>query len=261
MDASSFQLALITGATSGIGEALADLLAEKKIPLLLTGRNREHLDRLRVKLSPSVPVETVAADLGQASEIVQLKRKIRERCPDLVVNNAGFGLYGHAILYPIEEQLQMVEVDVKAVLELTLEAAKALTDAKKCGVILNVSSAAAFQIMPYFSTYAASKAFVNSLSRSLDYELKEKGVRVLVSCPGQVDTGFSSRASGHAYSNKGNKLVMSSRFAAECLWEQIKKRKPLMIFDWRYRLMTFFSRLLPVSWIAPVLKRIIALRR
>ena len=117
---------------------------------------------------------------------------------------------------------------------------------------MNISSAAAFQVFPYFSVYSASKAFVNQLSQSLDYELKPHGVRVLASCPGMVATQFRRRASGGFEAQPpSSSAVMTPYYAAQKIWSQIQKRKPLDIFNWKYGLMAFLSKyVLPKSWVA-----------
>lgn len=248
--------ALITGATSGIGEALAVLLAEKGISLILTGRNFEKLAELQKKIS----AEVYPLDLAKRESREKLGDVVRLKGVDLVINNAGFGLYGEAILLPIDKQLEMVEVNCLAVLDLTLRSAKAMIEEGRRGVILNVSSAAGFQIFPNFAVYAATKTFLNSLSQSLDLELKGKGVRVLVSCPGQVNTDFSNRAAGHLVKNQCSFLKMTPEEAARAIFRQIEKEKRVNIFNWKYRLGTYLSRLLPTPLVAGFLQKIIAKR-
>lgn len=251
-----FSKALVTGASSGIGEALAILLAEKGIPLVLTGRNVEKLTSLQKKLSAQIfPFE-----LEQRESREALGELIRAQKIDLVINNAGFGLYGEAIHLPLEKQLEMVEVNCQAVLDLTLRAAKVMAEEKRKGVILNVSSAAAFQVFPGLAVYAATKAFLNSLSQSLDFELKEKGIRVLVSCPGQVATDFSNRAAGRPVKNRSKFLDMTPQEAAKAIWKQIEEEKQVDIFNWKYRLGTSLSYLLPYSVVASLLKKVILKR-
>lgn len=255
-----FQLAYVSGATSGIGTALARLLAKKGISLLLTGRDSARLEALVSELQSLVPVKSFTADFAQESGRRKAAAEIRKHVPDLVVNNAGFGLYGLAVNYPVEKQMEVVQVDASAVFEMTLEAALALKGQGKKGVILNVSSAAAFQVFPYFAAYAASKAFVNSVSESLDFELRDHGIRVLTTCPGQVSTRFSERASGKSlYVNEGF-LVMDGEEAAEAIYKQIQSGTRLNVFNWKYKVLSFFSRLLPASLSAALVKRVVARR-
>jgi len=243
-----FNQALITGATSGIGECLAHLLAKKEIPLILTGRNREKLEELKTQLSERVPVTIVEADLALKEGRDSLIQVIQEKTPDLVINNAGFGLYGSILRYSVAEQMKIFEVDGQAVLELTLEAAHALHNAGKNGVILNVSSAAGFFVFPSFAVYAATKDFVTHVSASLDYELAPKGIRVLAACPGMVKTEFRHRAGGRL--DKDKIEWMSAEFAAQEIWKQIVSGKRTHLFNWKYRLAYWFSRLIPQGVLA-----------
>jgi uncharacterized protein len=252
----SFQLALVTGASSGIGEALCRLLATKGIPLLITGRNYEKLSLLAEELRQLVKVEFFTADLGKRADRTVVIEKIYHEVPDLVINNAGFGFYGQVLTHETEKQMQIFEVDAAAVLELSIEAARALVSVGKPGVILNVSSAAAFQIFPSFAVYAASKAFVNAFSESFDEEVKQYGVRVLAACPGMVDTKFRERASEGAEIKKYS-FSMSTKKAAEEIWKQINKKTPVYIFDWKYRFATFLKNLLPKRFVVNQVRRII----
>lgn len=248
-----FKRALITGATSGIGEALARLIASKGTALILTGRNHVKLNELKLELSHEVPVSVIVADLQSRRDRKELISFIKDNPVDLVINNAGSGLYGPAISKTSESLLGMLELDAAAVLELTVESAKMFSAAKEKGVIMNISSAAAFQIMPNFAVYSASKAFVNTFSQAIDYELKNQGIRVLTACPGKVATQFSSRASEGKVKTIAGGTVMTPEYAAKQIWNQIQSQKSLHIFDWKYAFSTFISYLFPkalVVWIA-----------
>lgn len=250
MQEKRFKRALVTGATSGIGEALARLLAQNGMALILTGRNRERLERLAAELETQVEVEIIVADLSQPIERAIVAAKIRDSVPDLVVNNAGLGLYGEVIKQSKEKELQMVRVDVEALVDLTLEAARALADSKQSGVILNVSSAVAWVLCPKLAVYSASKAFVNQFSESLDWELKSQGIRVLAACPGVVATRFRERAGGKA---DGEPPAMTPEYAAQQIWWQIRKGRPIHVFSWRYRFLTFLTAyIIPKSWVARI---------
>lgn len=252
-------LALVTGATSGIGKATCKLLASKGYDLVISGRNQEELQYLKEILSQKVSVKALQADLSQSEGRQFLISVLHESIPDIVINNAGFGLYGEALTYPTNKQVDILEVNGRAVLELTLEAARALASVGKKGVILNVSSVAAFRIFPNSAIYAASKAFVNHFSQSLDYEVKRYGIRILTLCPGMVATDFQNRA-GSNVNDQQRIGVMSPNFVAEQIWKQINRLDPLSIIDWKYRLLTFFSFFIPSNWIAATAARIIAKR-
>lgn len=242
-----FNLAFVTGASSGIGEALCRLLAQKGISLIIAGRNREKLLALQKELK--VDVEIVVADLSDRKERRLVVEKIHERAPDLFVNNAGFSYYGDALTFETEAQESILEVNGNAVLELTLEAVRTMVSKEKRGVVMNLSSSAAYQVFPSMAVYSAAKAFVNQFSESLDYETRGLGIRVLAICPGMVATNFSSTAAGRDLSDNVNSVTMSPEFVAEQIWKQIVREKPLKVVDWKYRLGTFFSKYILPKWL------------
>lgn len=248
-----FKLALVTGASSGIGAALCRLLARQGIALLITGRNAEHLQELVTELQHQVKVIPFIADLNTSDGRQIVIEKIYEHVPDLVINNAGFGLYGEALSYETKAQKSIFEVNGMAVLELTLESARALVGANRKGVIMNISSAAGEIVFPFSAVYGASKAFVTHLSNSLDYEFRRHDVRVLVACPGVVETAFRARASGRHASHDENKGAMTAEYAANEIWHQVEKMKVKRIFNWRIRLGIIFSKFLPQKIVAKLI--------
>lgn len=171
--------------------------------------------------------------------------KIYKKVPDLIINNAGFGAIGFALERETERSLEILEVNAAAVLEISLESARALYTKGKKGVIMNISSVASFYFMPYMSVYSASKAFVSNFSQGLDEEMKSYGIRILSSCPGRVYTEFRSRASDGELQGKPAS-GMDAQFAANEIWKQIVKRKPIWAFDSKYRLTLFlFDYIVP----------------
>ncbi len=250
MTLQNHKLALITGASSGLGKALAHALSLQGIALILTGRDEVRLQALAKQLS--TPCRYLALDLSQPDQRKKLIAEIEEHAPDLIINNAGFGLYGDALKHPAE-QLNMIDVNITALVDIALTAAHTLIDKKKTGVILNVSSAAAFFSYPTFAVYAASKAFVLSFSEAFDKEISPHGVRSLTVCPGQIDTAFRERASGH-FPQKKDLWTMSVEKAAKLILNQIENQKTPLIIDWRYRMAVFFARLLPKRYLENRLK-------
>lgn len=259
MTSPPFKIALVTGATSGIGEALCTLLASKGINLIITGRNREKLKILSETLSSEVNVTPLAVDLMIPSERREVITAIQKEIPDLVINNAGQGLYGDILLHPTQKNLDVLTLNANIPLEITIEAAKALHANKKKGVILNVASAAAFFLFPSFTVYSAAKDFLVHCSQSLDYELTPYGIRILVSCPGMVETRFAETASLGKFQN-AQKLTMGAETAAKEIWMQIEKKKRCHIFDWKTRWGTYLSRLLPNAVLAKILRNSISNR-
>ncbi|MBS0625763.1 MAG: SDR family NAD(P)-dependent oxidoreductase [Verrucomicrobia bacterium] len=246
-----FNQALITGATSGLGEALARRLAQEKIPLVLTGRNQDRLAALAQELRRIVPVATIAADL--AAEREKLIYFLQTEAPDLVINNAGFCFYGEALSHPTSIQLETLEVNAIAPIELTLEAAKALKIAGKSGVILNVSSLAGELVFPTMAAYAAAKACLTSFSQSFDEEMRRSSIRILSALPGQIQTEFSQRASNQKKDHSSK--AMTKEYAAEKIWRQILKRKQVERFNALYAWAAKLSRYLPRSWVLKSIRR------
>lgn len=246
----NFERALITGASSGIGEALAHLLAKKGVKLILSGRNIERLKEVAQSVGAE---EIVVADLKSNQERQKLVEVIEKKVPDLVINNAGYGLYGDVLSLSIAEQLAIAEVNALATLELTLVAVRTQILREKKGVIINISSVAGEYPCPGMSIYGAAKAFVTSFSRAFNTEVSSYGVHVLVSCPGMVATDFGNRAAKKPIKLDGGP-ILSAEYAAEQIWKQIVKKKEKHIFNWQYRLGSLLANtLIPLS----VVKKII----
>jgi uncharacterized protein len=230
--------AIITGASSGIGRALAQLLASEKLQLFLTGRDPVALKQI----SEECGAQMCLADLQLEEGRERVKGAILQFQPDLLINNAGFGIYGPAIATSIEAQSAILEVNARAALEITLAAAHFFLKAKKTGIILNVSSVAGEFPTPGMSVYGASKAFLTQLSRALNFELKPYGIAVLVACPGSVKTDFVRRASGRE--EEGGHL-MSPEKVAKAIWKKILGRKEKKIIDAYYCFVTGLAACFP----------------
>lgn len=238
-----FDRALVTGASSGLGRALCQLLDSKNIPLMITGRDEKNLQETAALLKGGdLIVESL--DLSKPLQRKKLIELIQRYSPNLVINNAGFGLYGDLLEHSTEESLNILEVNAKAPLEISIEAARQMIHQGKKGIILNVSSAAAFFSFPTMSVYAASKAFINNFSEAFDVEISSKQLRVLVACPGQIATFFRKVAS-RGYPQKKDHHTMSAEKAAQEIWKQIEREIPIHVFDSRYRILIALSHLIP----------------
>ena len=185
--------ALITGASSGIGRDIAKVLADKGYDLILVARRTELLEKLKSELS--VNVRVITADLSDEKQCFELYENTKDEDIDVLVNNAGFGVFGEFISSDIERELQMINVNIKAVHILTKLYLKDFVN-KDRGHILNVASIAAFYAGPLLSGYYASKNYVLRLSQAISEELKSKksNVKISVLCPGPVDTEFNKVA-------------------------------------------------------------------
>jgi hypothetical protein len=197
MATSTWTTALVTGASSGIGEALARLLAAEGTDLVVTARDEGRLssraDALRA--THGVEVEVLAADLGDRNDRLRVERRLQDpdNPIDLLVNNAGFGSSGRFADLDVEVEQAEVEVNVVAVLRLTHAALGPMLD-RDHGTVLNVSSLASRTPSPVNATYAATKAFVTSFSESLHEDLRGTSVTVTVLEPGFTRTEFQVRA-------------------------------------------------------------------
>jgi len=197
--------ALVTGASAGIGRAIAEELARQGTNLVLTARRQDRLLALATELNKKHGIQAVtcSADLAQSSAPDAIFAFTQERhlTIDLLVNNAGFGQYGELHTVAPDRLLQMVQVNCTAVLHLTrLYLAEMV--ARRSGDVLFVSSTAAFQAVPYISTYAATKAFDLYLAEGLAEEMKPHGIRVCALCPGTTTSEFHAVA-GHPVKSKG----------------------------------------------------------
>ncbi|WP_414564327.1 MULTISPECIES: SDR family NAD(P)-dependent oxidoreductase [unclassified Anabaena] len=189
--------ALITGASSGIGKAFAQELAARKINLVLVSRSEEKLHQLAKQLQEQyqIQVDVIVKDLTEsdASDVVFDATKTKNLTIDLLINNAGFGDYGDFAERDRERQIKIVQLNILALVDLTHKFLPLMRQ-RRSGSIINVSSITAFQPIPYLSVYAASKAFILSFSEALWAENRPYGVRVLVTCPGPIETNFFAEA-------------------------------------------------------------------
>lgn len=185
--------ALITGASGGLGEAFAELLAERGANLVLVSRSEDKLNALarRLERRHEITATVMTADLASANEVDQLVSNLKNKNieVDLLINNAGFGVFQRFLETPLELQMEEIDVNVRAVVSLTHALAPAMV-MKKTGGVINLSSSAGFQPLAGANVYAASKSFVLLFSEALAQELVETGVRVLAVCPGPIATGF-----------------------------------------------------------------------
>lgn len=188
--------ALITGASSGIGYDLAQIMATE-FDLIVTARNQKKLEQLAQELQTrhGNHVHVIPADLAKPDAPGNIFAEIDRRAlrVDALINNAGFGAYGEFRSTPLEDELQMIQVNVTALTHLTKLALPKMLE-RKHGRILNVASTAGFQPGPLMAVYYATKAYVISFSEAIDNELKGSGVTVSCLCPGPTATEFASRA-------------------------------------------------------------------
>ncbi len=191
-------IALVTGASSGIGAAIAEQLAERGQNLILVARREDRLTELAAELHSrhGVRAGVVACDLGEEDDRARLEARVGELGleVEVLVNNAGFGFAGDFVDAERRRQVEMVRLNCEAVVDLTARFLPGMIRRGRGGV-LNVASTGGFQPMPKSATYGATKAFVLSHSEALHHELKGTGVDLTVVCPGPVRTEFTDAAS------------------------------------------------------------------
>ena len=190
--------ALITGASAGIGAEFARQLAGRVGALVLVARRLERLEQLRAELTranPGLHVHVRAIDLGLPEQISALAEWLEDEDidVDLLINNAGLGDHGLFATSDADRVRAMIEVNITAVTMLTHRLLPSMIE-RKCGAVLNVSSSASFLPIPRMAEYAATKAYVTSLSEALRMELGGTGIRVQALCPGPVETEFNTVA-------------------------------------------------------------------
>lgn len=238
---------LITGASTGIGYELATLFAQDKWNLVLLARQRPRLLEVSERLSHTYGVQTqiVVADLSHPRVPEEVIMQLNERGTKVayLVNNAGFGAYGDFADLPLEDQMNMIQTNVAALVELTHRLLPHIITVR--GRILNVASTAAFQPGPHMAIYYATKAFVLSFSEALAEELAPKGVHVATLCPGPVPTEFQKRAGIEGTPMVKSPLVVQPDVVAREAYEGLMKGKRLIIPGWMNKLGVQGQRLAP----------------
>jgi len=240
--------ALITGASSGIGLALAEAMARRGRNLILVARQRDALESIACELTQRFSVEVLfrVCDLSQPLQVSGLLHELEqgERSIDLLINNAGIGTNGVFVAQDWSREQQLIELNVLALARLC-HAIGTIMAGQGNGQILNVASVAGFQPGPGMSNYYASKAFVLHFSEGLHEELKAYGVKVSVLCPGPTRSAFFRNAQMNIDSLQGSKLMMSAEEVALITVKALDKDRAIIIPGWRNRLLAFSPRLAP----------------
>ena len=248
------QTVLITGASSGIGAALATACAKAGANLILTARNEQRLADLAAELDAigAGRVQTIALDLAQPGGAGTLVDQLAQEAQtvDILVNNAGAGKSGPVIGSTAVGNSGMIELNITALTELSRAFAEQMVRRGR-GQILNVASTGSYQPGPFTAVYYASKAYVHSFTLALANELSGTGVAVSLLCPGATATEFSSRA-GKA----DLELAMPAATVAQVALRGLLKRQRLIIPGWSNRMAIVLSKLLPGHWMAAIVARI-----
>lgn len=234
--------ALITGATVGIGESFARLLAKEGFDLILVARDHNRLHERKQELNqrfPELAIETIRADLTIASDIEVIEAKVAEGI-DVLINNAGFGINKSFTKSSIEVERELLTVLVETPMRLTHKAMASML-AQSYGVIINVSSVASFIAG---GTYSAAKSYLTVLSESLNTELAGTGVKVLALCPGFTKTEFHQRGRMKMNGLPQFLWLTPDQVATEA-WNDAIRGKAISVPGWQYKIITFILGIIP----------------
>jgi len=241
--------ALVTGASSGIGEAFARALRARGERLVLLARRTDRLARLSAELGGADVALPLTLDLARAESAESLQRTLESRGigVSLLVNNAGVGYAGRVHEQSPEKLRAMLDLDVRAVVELTRAFLPAMIERGR-GAVLNVVSMAAFQPVPFLAVYAASKAFVLSLTESLATELAGTGVTVQALCPGNIPTEFQQVA-GTSDARFSRTPATTPEEVVEASLAALDRRTLVVIPGLRNRITVGAQRFVPRAWV------------
>lgn len=238
--------ALITGASSGIGKDLSYILSNMNYDLILVARSIDKLEEIKKDIKTNVTLYQY--DLSNIDNCYKLYDKVKNEDIDIIINNAGFGVFGSFDKTNIDRELEMINLNIKAVHILTK---LFLKDFKKEneGYILNVASSAAFLPGPLMASYYASKAYVLHLTEALYEELRrdKSNVYVGILCPGPVDTNFNNVA-GVKFGVKAMNSMDVASYAIKCMF----KKKLIIIPGMSIKLIYYFGKILPLKYLLKV---------
>jgi short-subunit dehydrogenase len=253
----SAPVAIITGASAGIGAELARVFAENGHALVLIARREQALQALADEIAAAGRARptVLALDLAQAGAAERIAAALAERGLEAqyIVNNAGFGLVGRAATLDRAEQLGMIDLNVRTLVDLSLAFVAQL--ARHHGGILNVASVAGFMPGPGSAVYYASKAFVLSFSEALHAELEPNGLRVTVLCPGPVPSEFQARA-GIGSSETSSLLSRSAREVALAGYRGLMAGRRIVLVGWPNKVVAVAARLFPRGLVLWLLARV-----
>ena len=254
--------ALVTGASSGLGVDFARELAARGCHLILVARRQDQLEAVRKEVVErhGVEVEVVPMDLSTPDAPQQLYDRIRAsgQTVDVLVNNAGFGLFGRFVEIPWERERNMLELDIVTLVGLTKLFVRDMAS-RDFGFVLNVSSIGAFQPTPFYAAYSAAKTFVLYFSEALSYELRKTKVRVCALAPGITATEFLE-VSGQNATAYQKSLMMTSAEVTRIGVEAMLRGRPSVVPGLMNALTAWGTRLIPRRLSAAIAERLMEAR-
>lgn len=250
-------VAVVTGASEGIGAEIARVFAEKGHEVAIVARRGDRLNALADEIAAKGQSRPAVIELDLlaegATQILQERLAQAGLAVQYLVNNAGFGLMGHVAELDQAEQIAMIDLNIRALTELTLRFLPSLTATR--GGVMNVASVASFMPGPGFAIYYASKAFVRSFSEAISQELKPAGVKVSCLCPGPVETGFQARSGMHFDGMMGAMkpaMVPASEVARQG-YEGLMAGKRVVVPGTVNKIMVWTALLSPRAFLLPIL--------
>jgi short-subunit dehydrogenase len=254
------QWALVTGASSGFGVQFAKLLAERKANLVLVARRTEPMERLAEELRRKYSVQVVveAMDLSRAGVGAELKSRLdRRRIPiDILMNNAGYGIYGAFLDQPLEKITDMLQLNMITVTELTYIFARDMVK-RRGGHILLTASLLGYQAVPGYAAYAATKAYVLLFGEALHQELAPHGIAVTALCPGISATSFGEVA-GQKFSPLLKMMLMKPQPVAKAGVLAMLGRRATVVPGFLNKATVFLDRLMPRRMQRLILGKVVA---
>jgi len=250
-------LALVTGASAGLGVEFAKLLAKDGYDLVLVARRLDRLEELGKTLSQhGIMTYCVSVDLSQPDAAVTVDKYLKERQLqiEVLINNAGFWAVGQFVDIDLQEQLRMIQVNVATLVHLTGLILPGMI-ARGKGRVMNVASTAAFQPGPLMAMYYATKAFVLSFSEAVHHEIRKTGVTVTCVCPGPTPTEFQTQAKMEESKMFNSRMMVDPVTVAKVGYEAMQKGKRLIIPGKLTNLLAFATRLTPRSLVLRVSER------
>lgn len=249
---------VVVGASRGIGRAIAELAARDGAPVVLVARSLGGLHAVESSIKQaggeafSLPVDLTADDAKTVLEEFLARENL---VCDVLVNSAGYGLRGAATALPIADQVGMIDVNIRALADLTLHLLPGMVERGRGGVI-NLASVASFTPGPYMAMYYASKAFVRSFSEALYQETRRTGVTVTCVAPGPVSTEFLEKSGANRAALFKALPKASPEYVADCAWRGFKARRRLVIPGISARLAILMAGILPSAALLPLVGKL-----
>ena len=251
-------IAVITGASSGIGREFAMQIdrSERLDEIWLIARRREPMEALASELTAKIRV--ICLDLLKQESFDEYKAILENETPNIryMINASGFGEMGDWSEIPLDSQLRMIDLNIKALVAMTVIS---LPFMSKGGNLIEIGSASVFNPLPYFNVYASAKSFVRHYSRALHEELKPLGINVTVVCPGWVRTEFFDHTNDSKvrYSPKAYKPMLEKEDVVRKSLKAVRKNKPLCVVGKFTKLQHVLSKLVPHSILIAIWKRML----